>query len=385
MNQKQLNPGTSGFVPPTGDLPQVPVPGHKAVTFGQDKSFQKELQKRVDAYFETSGKPRRDSPWMYFKAGFFLLSFFSAYILLVFYVTNLWVALPLAVLIGLSTAGIGFNIMHDAGHGSLSRHGWVNNLMARSLDMIGGCAYLWHWKHGIFHHTWVNITGHDVDVEMNNLGRLTPHQPRLFFHRYQHWYIWFLYGLMAIKWQLLDDFRDLISGHIGPHRIKRPQGWSLLGIIAGKVVFFSLAFGIPLLFHPVIHVISFYLLISTVLGMVMGVVFQLAHCVEEADFQLPDSKTGRMEKGWAEHQVQTTVNFCRNNPLITFFLGGLNFQVEHHLFPKISHVNYPALSRVVRETCQEYGIPYHEHRTFLAGMASHFRWLRKMGQPTPAV
>jgi linoleoyl-CoA desaturase len=170
--------------------------------------------------------------------------------LLVFAVSVWWQALLLAVLLGLTMAGIGFNVQHDAGHHGYSNHPWVNKLMSLTLDMIGGSSYLWHWKHGVFHHTYVNITGHDTDIDLGALGRLTPYQRRLPFHRWQHLYLWPLYGLMAIKWHLYDDFHDTITGQIRGHRVPRPRGWDLATFLGGKAVFFTLAFGVPLLLHP---------------------------------------------------------------------------------------------------------------------------------------
>jgi linoleoyl-CoA desaturase len=127
-------------------------------------------------------------------------------------------------------------------------------------------------------------------------------------------------------------------------------------------------------------VLLFYAVVAGVEGIVMSVVFQLAHAVEEAEFpEQPD--TGRIEKHWAIHQVETTVNFARGSRVVSWLLGGLNFQIEHHLFPQISHVNYPAISKVVEQTCRDWGVRYVEHRSFWAGVASHFRWLRRMGTP----
>src|SRR5207249_10940549 len=103
-----------------------------------------------------------------------------------------------------------------------------------------------YWKHVVIHHTYVNVTGHDSDLNLGIFGRLTPHQPRLAFHRWQHLYLWPLYGLLAIRWQLVDDFRRLIAGRIGSHRIRRPTGADLVLLVAGKAIFFAWAFGIPL-------------------------------------------------------------------------------------------------------------------------------------------
>lgn len=350
-----------------------------SLKFGNDHAFHREVRRRVDDYFRTTGRRRRDCWQMYVKTAVFIAAFTASYVLLVFVAQSWWQGLLLAVLLGLSAAGIGINVEHDGGHQAYSSSPWVNKLMAMTLELIGGSAYLWKWKHVVFHHTYVNVTGHDTDIDLGILARLTPHQTRRSYHRWQHLYLWPLYGLLAIKWQLFDDFRKLITGRISTQRFPRPKGWELVIFVAGKVVFFTLAFAIPLHLHPVRAVLVFYAVAAGATGIVLSVVFQVAHCVEEAAFPLPRADSGRIEHAWAVHQAETTVDFARRSVVATWLLGGLNFQIEHHLFPKISHVNYPAISALVETTCREFGIPYAEHASFRAGIASHFRWLRRMG------
>ena len=355
----------------------------RRLKFGQGNDFHRELRRRVDEFFRSTGRKQRDCWQMYLKTAIFLASFVASYGLLVFVAETWWQAWPLTILLGLVSAGIGFNIQHDGGHHAYSSRPWINKLMAMSLDMLGGSSYVWAQKHNSVHHTYVNITGHDDDINIGFFGRLSPHQPRLRFHRLQHFYLWALYGLLPLKWQIYDDFRDVILGRIGEIRFPRPKGWDLATFIAGKAVFFSLAVVIPLLLHPAWEVLLFYVAASFVQGVVLSVVFQLAHCVEEADFPQPQQITGRIEAPWAVHQVETAVDFGRENRLLSWFAGGLNYQIEHHLFPGICHVNYPALSKVVEETSREFGVKYTENLTLRAGLASHYRWLRRMGMPAP--
>jgi linoleoyl-CoA desaturase len=351
-----------------------------ALKFGHDQAFQRELRRRVEEYFRTTGRRPRDCWQLYLKSALLLASFAALYVLLVFVVDTWWHGLPLAIVLGLLAAGIGFNIQHDGGHQAYSRSPRINKLTALTLELIGGSSYLWRWKHAVFHHTYVNITGHDTDIDLGILGRLSPHQKRLAFHRWQHIYLWPFYGLLAIKWQLVDDFRKLISGRIGSQRFPRPRGWELAIFVGGKAAFFTLAFAIPLLVHSPGPVVVYYVVAALVAGTVLSVVFQAAHCVEEAGFPLPDGQAGRMAHAWAVHQTETTVDFCRRSRVAAWLLGGLNFQIEHHLFPQISHTHYPAISRVVEETCRDFGIRYAEHASFRGALASHFRWLRRMGR-----
>src|SRR6266508_1788904 len=240
-------------VSPAGQPIRAAEPA-RSLTFGHDNAFQLELRRRVAEHFRTTGRRQRDCWQMYVKT---------------------------AILLGLFAAEIGFNIQHEGGHQAYSNLPWSNKLMAMTLELIGGSSYLWRWKHVVFHHTYVNITGHDTDIDLGLLARLTPHQKRRRYHRWQHLYLWPLYGLLAIKWQLVDDFRKLISGRISHQPFPRPTDWELVIFVAGKVIFFSVAFGIPLLFHSVGVVLSYYAVAGLVAGMALSVVFQVAHCVEQ--------------------------------------------------------------------------------------------------------
>jgi linoleoyl-CoA desaturase len=350
------------------------------VKFASDDLFLKVLRQRVDQMFETTGRRRRDCLQMYLKTAVIFGWFAVSYGFLVFWAANWWQATLLAISLGGSLACIGFAIQHDGSHCAYSRRRWVNNLMAISLDLIGGSSYYWQKTHNTVHHTFTNITGHDGDIDLGILGRLSPHQPRMGFHRLQHLYLWVLYGLVSIKWQLFDDFHSFFSGKNGRFKIARPKGWNLVVFVVGKLSFVTIAFVIPMLTHQWLPVLVFFLVASFIQGLLLSVVFQLAHCVEEADFPVPDSDA-EMENAWAVHQVATTVNFAPRNRLITWFTGSLNHQVEHHLFPKISHVNYPAISVVVEQTCGELGVKYSSHQTLRSSLWSHFRWLKKMGRP----
>jgi linoleoyl-CoA desaturase len=348
--------------------------------FNGDNAFQRELRRRVEDYFKRSGKKPRDSGRIYLKTAIILAAFVGSYVALVFFAVTWWQALLLSVALGIATAQIGFNIQHDAGHQAFSERRRVNKWMAMTLDLIGGSSYIWHWKHAHFHHTYVNIDGYDSDINLGALARFSPQQKRYWHHRWQHLYLWVLYGMTALSWHLHDDFRDVITGTVGKRRMPRPRGKDLAVFVLGKVVFFTLAFGLPLAFHSIGAVLLYYTVAAVAAGLLLALVFQLAHAVEEADFPIP-GEHGRMDTPWAVHQLETTANFSRDSRVITWLVGGLNFQVEHHLFPRICHVHYPAIAPIVEATCREYGLPYHANGSFGAGLASHYRWLRRMGRP----
>jgi linoleoyl-CoA desaturase len=350
--------------------------------FPKDAGFQAELGRRVAAYFTSTGRRERDCWSMYFKTAVIFAWCAASYALLVFAAQTWWQALPLGISLALGLGAIGFGIQHDGGHRAYSHRWWVNRLASWALDLMGASSYLWHFKHHIFHHTYVNVPGQDTDIDPGPVLRLSPHQPRRWFHRWQHLYVWPLYAISAPRWHLWGDFKEVVTGWMGPHRIPRPKGWDLVVFWAGKLWSIGLLLVLPMFFHPVWVVLLTYLLVTGLLGVVLSVVFQLAHCVGEADFPAPDPATRRMENAWAVHQVETTVDFARGSRVLCWYLGGLNFQIEHHLFPHLCHIHYSALSGIVEETCREYGVPYAAHPTFWAGLASHVRWLRRLGQAT---
>jgi linoleoyl-CoA desaturase len=353
------------------------------ISFDRDTGFQSALRQRVTEYFRSTGRRPRGCREVYVKTVILLTGFAVSYLLLVFVARTAAEGGLLAVLLGLCAAGIGMNVQHDGGHRAYSSTPWVNGLMAMTLELIGGSAYLWRWKHGVFHHAHVNVTGHDTDIDLGLLARLTPHQPWLAVHRWQHLYLWALYGLLVIKWQLVSDFHKLITGRMRTRSFPRPKGWDLVAFVAGKVVFFTLAFAIPLRFHSIGVVLSGYAVAAVVAGGLLSVVFQAAHCVDEVAFPVPPGGAGRMDRPWAIHQVETTADFARGSRITSWLIGGLNFQIEHHLFPRVSHVHYPALSALVEQTCREFGVRYMAFTSFRAAVKSHFRWLQRMGRSTP--
>ncbi len=363
-----------------GSAPSHPT-GPLKLEFGNDTTFQVELRRRVDELFRTAGRSKRGGWRMYLKTAIVLVWFAASYGLLVFAASTLWQGLVLSASLGLATAAIGFNIQHDGGHRSYSDRPWVNRLMAMTMDLVGGSSYVWYWKHAVIHHRYVNITGYDGDIDIGRLGRFSPHLPWRWYYRWQHLYLWPIYCFEAAKMQLLDSFRYIITGRLGRHRIPRPRGWDLVIFVAGKVVFFAWALVIPMLLHPVPVVLFYYVVASLVLGITMVLIFVMPHTAGSVDYPLPRPDTGRVERPWAVHQATVTLDFARRNRVLTWLLGGLNYHKEHHLFPLICHVNYPFMSKVLEDTCRDFGIPYREHDSFASGLAAHYRWLRQMGMP----
>jgi linoleoyl-CoA desaturase len=348
--------------------------------FENDTGFFRELKQRVDAYFDETGVRRRDNLQMYVKTAVILAWLGSSYGLLLFVAATWWQATLLSISLALAATAIGFSIQHDANHGAYSRNRIVNRMMAGTLDLMGASSYVWHWKHNIFHHTYTNLYGADEDINIGVFGRLSPSQPRRRIHRLQQFYLWLLYGFLFLKWQLFDDFKNIGQGRIAQNRFPRPRRSRLFEFVGGKLLFGTWAFVIPMLLHPWWCVLLLYACTAFIAAVMTSVVFQLAHCGEHTAFPTVPA-TGKVANTWAVHQVETTANFSPRNRLLTWYLGGLNYQIEHHLFPKICHVHYPRISGIVEAVCTKYGIRYHAHKSLLPAMSSHWRWLRQMGRP----
>lgn len=223
------------------------------------------------------------------------------------------------------------------------------------------------------------MAGLDADGDAGAFLRLAATQPRRWAHRWQWLYAWPLYGLFALKWWLADDWKELASGRVGGHPYQRPRGWDLALLVAGKAAFYGWSIALPLALHPTWAAVGLWLLASATAGVVLSGVFQLAHCVPDAAH--PDARGGlALAEDWATHQVRATVDFARGNRLLGWYVGGLNFQIEHHLFPKVSHVHYPALAPIVERVCRAHGVPYLARPTLRAAVRSNVTWLHALGR-----
>ena len=275
---------------------------------------------------------------------------------------------------------IGFCVQHDANHGAYFRTRRFNHLMGWTADaMLGISSYAWRVKHNVAHHTYTNVDGYDDDVTQTPFVRLVPTQTPRPWYRLQHLYVWPLYSLMVIRWQIGADITALIRGRIANSTLRMPRGWDLAGLVTGKALFIGWAVVAPLLFYPWWVVAIGYVGFTMITSLVTATTFQLAHCVEEAEFASAE-QLAAVKKQWAVHEVETTVDFCPRNPRLTWVLGGLNYQIEHHLFPRVAHTHYPRIAEIVRRNAVKHGIRYTAQPSLRAALGSHQRHLRTLGR-----
>lgn len=352
----------------------------RATFNNKQATFLPALKKDVDAYFKENNLPKTGNWKLFSKTILFLPLAVLLYFMLLFYPMAGWIAIILCAVLGLVLALIGFNVMHDACHGCYSSRPWVNEVLGYTLNLIGGNSFIWKQKHNILHHTYTNVDGLDDDVAVSPFLRLCSTQKWVPIHRIQHIYAPFLYSLNTIFWMTYQDFQKYFTQKV--YRTKLPNMSSKEHIIfwVSKVFYVLVYMVIPILVLGWKNWLIGYLVLNAVMGLGTSIIFQLAHVVEETEFSyvgIDDTIT--IENEWAVHQVKTTADFSPGSRVITFLAGGLNYQVEHHLFPRISHIHYPSISKIVKRKCEEFGIPYHISPTFFKAVHSHFRLIKQMG------
>ena len=338
--------------------------------------FSRLLNERAEIVLGDAAMMRRAYRVLWAKSALVMAWAAASYLLLLLVVTTPPAVIAASVSLGLAAAAIGFCVMHDANHGGYSTNRAVNRVAAHSLDLIGGSSYVWAVKH-LAHHTYTNVADHDPDIDALPFARFEPTQTRRPWHRYQHLYMWLLYAFVTVRWQWFTDASFLVRGSVGRSKFKRPRGWDLAGLLGGKALFVIWAVAIPLVLHTPVHVLLVFLCVSAVASLALTVTFQLSHCLEEAITAPSDGPLVRQE--WHIHQVEATADFAQRNAWIGWYIGGLNHQIEHHLFPRVPHTLHPKLADIVRRTSIECGIAYNEHPTVRAALRSHTRWLREMG------
>ncbi len=358
---------------------------YKPVKFASQKTdeFLHQLRARVKHHFKESQISTYGNREMVIKTIIILMMYLVPYTLVISgWISNAWLLLLFWLTMGGFKAAIGMAIAHDANHGAYSSNNHVNNAIGFLLNMVGGFDANWKIQHNRLHHSYTNIDGHDEDIAPGPVLRLHPEQPWYKHHRTQHLYAWFVYSLMTLFWVTGKDFRQLRRYHKTGMLGKRPGRYQKLlwKLIGTKALYFAYMLVLPLLLSPAPWwlTILFFILMHLAAGLTLASIFQLAHVMPSSEFPMPD-KDLRIESHWAVHQLETTTNFSQKSRIFSWFIGGLNFQIEHHLFPNICHIHYRQLSKIVAETAREYDLPYHVQGNFFQALGSHFRMLKMLG------
>ena len=357
----------------------------KAPTFSRldQNQFFRTLNKRVNDYFKENNLKKTGNWKLHLKTIIMFTLLFAPFIAIFFIPVSIWIYLLASVVIGIGMAGVGMNVMHDGNHGSYSTKNWLNKIMGGSIYILAGNVYNWQVQHNVLHHTYTNIPGHDEDLDAGRVIRFTKEAKWYSFHKFQHYYSIFLYGLLTINWCLTTDFKQMgayLKRKLSYGNTPNPKTlWT--GLVISKIVYFGFWIVLPLIFGTAswwVILLGFFIMHYTA-GLILSVVFQLAHIIDDTINPLPN-ENGEMENTWAIHQLFTTVNFAPKNWIVNYYTGGLNHQIEHHIFPNISHIHYDKIAEIVKQTAAECNLPYHEFKTTRAAIASHFKHLRELGR-----
>lgn len=354
-----------------------------APTFAKQDNlkFFRTLNSRVNNYFKENNIQKTGNWKLHLKAVILFAVFLTPYFLILTLNMPFWAQLLLNILMGVGMAGIGMNVMHDGNHGSYSSKSWINKIMGGSIYILAGNVHNWQVQHNVLHHTYTNIHGHDEDLDAGRIIRFTQNAEWHRFHKFQHYYSFFLYGLLTFNWALTTDFKQMKNYHKRKLSYGAPQSptklWTVLVIT--KIIYVLIWIALPMLLGVIWWkvVIGFFVMHYTA-GLILSIVFQLAHVVEETSNPVPN-EDGEIENTWAIHQLYTTANFAPKNKVINWFTGGLNHQIEHHIFPNISHIHYGKIAEIVKQTAIECNLPYHEFRTMRGAVIAHYKHLKDLG------
>ena len=349
-------------------------------------NFFRTLNSRVNKYFRENNIKRTGNWKVWLKTLIMFSLFLVPYALILTLNMTSWLQVILVFVMGIGMAGVGMNVMHDGNHGSFSNKDWINKLMGSSIYILAGNVYNWKVQHNVLHHTYTNIHGHDEDLDAGRILRFTKHAQWKWYHRFQHYYSILLYGLLTINWAITTDFVQMkryMKRKLSYGEFPNPFiNWSTL--VVSKVIYLGIWILLPILILKLSWwkiLIGFFLMHYTA-GLILSVIFQLAHIMDEAEMPMPEND-GSLKNTWAIHQLKTTVNFSPKNKFINWFTGGLNHQVEHHIFPNISHIHYGKIAEIVKKTAKEFNLPYNEFKTTRKAIIAHFNYLKLMGvKPT---
>lgn len=348
------------------------------------------LRKRTNAYFEENQISKHANANMIVKTIVMFALYFAPFLLMIFeVVTNPWAMLGLCAIMGIGAAGLGLGVQHDANHGAYSTNPRINRILSWSLNIVGGNAYTWKVQHNYLHHTYTNIHDLDEDIAGRGILRFSPFAELKPFHRFQYIYAFLLYAIGTLQWVTIKDFKQFkeYKERGMEKKVRANLKEELLLLIGFKVFYFLYIFVLPMVVLDITWYqwLAGFVCMHVFTGLILAMIFQVAHLMEETTHHDFPHDNGTIQNQWAIHQVETTANFATNSVFLNWFAGGLNFQVEHHLFPHICHVHYKAISKIVKETADEFEIPYNEEKTMFSALKSHIRLLKKLGRGEPVI
>lgn len=342
-----------------------------------DVQFATVLRHRLDGYFRDNQISRKGESRMAVKLaggfGFAFLTYLSLYL----FPMNDWQFFLLYLIHGMAQLFIFLNIAHDGNHYAISSNRTVSELLSYSFDLFGISSYIWRILHNTGHHQNINVCGEDEDVVARGYLRFTPSVKRRWIHRYQHIYAWFLYGLSTFDYVIVKDWDYFFfTSYRRVKGMKHPVK-EYVKLFGFKFFYYTYMLLLPVLIlhrHPLLVFAAFFTA-HFVIGLVAQFIFQTTHAIEASYF--PASRDD--VRNYVLHILATTADYATGPSAGDWFLGGLNHHVAHHLCPGVCHTHYPRLTRIVKETADEYGIPYRANATIWQAIGRHYSLLKFMG------
>ena len=341
-----------------------------------DDLFFRDLANRVNLFFKLNRLKKHANAQALAKA----VLLFSVYLFLqvyIFFADSLWLFYLCYMLSGILSIFVALNIGHDAAHNCFVKSKRLNNFLTDIFDLLGTSGYIWKEKHVFSHHAHVNIPRMDADIRESKLVRFFPDTKWEKINKYQYIYMWMLYPLYTFLWSFIWDFQDIFNYKISGKPQARIPKLQVFKILFYKFFFVARLIIIPALVLPFSWsaAITAFLIMSLSASVTITFVLVSAHVGEHNNFPEPNEK-GNMPTSWVRHQIITTCDFATNNKMLSHLFGCFNHHLAHHLFPNICHIYYPQLTRIVKKTCAEYGMPYMSNPSLIYAIRSHHTFLK---------
>jgi linoleoyl-CoA desaturase len=340
-------------------------------------SFPKVLRRRLDRFFAESKVSPKANPMMWIKIATGATVLFGSWIAIYALHPRSWAFIALYLLGGLAQTFLLLNIAHDSNHNAISSSPLVNKALNYAFDLCGINSYMWRILHHRGHHSCINLHGEDDALTGRGIFRFTPYEPRAWWHRFQHIYGLLFYAMFSLDYVFVRDFEAFFfPKHDYIKRTHHPLREYVI-LFASKAFYLTYMLVLPifLLHLPVLLVLGAFLLVHLVVGLSVSLVFQTTHTVDSTYFP---AERGEFDNG-VYHIFATTADYATDNPVVSFLTGGLNHHIAHHLCPFVCHTHYAPLTRIVKQTAAEFGIPYRQNRTMSGAIVRHLILLKQLG------
>jgi linoleoyl-CoA desaturase len=366
-------------IPEALDAADLVPPENSASTIepGSAATFPKVLRRRLETFFADADLSPKADPMMWGKIAVGMAVLAGSWIALYSLHPAAWAFMALYVLGGLAQTFLLLNIAHDSNHNAISSRPEINKSLNYVFDLCGISSYMWRILHHRGHHSCINLHGEDDAIEGRGLFRFTPHDPRKPLHRFQHIYALFLYAMFSLEYVFVRDFQSFFfPGHAYLTRTKHPVREYVV-LFAGKAFYLTYMLVLPIMVmkeSPLLVLAAFFI-VHLIVGLSVVLVFQTTHVIEDTYFPLHRSE---FENG-VYHVFATTADYATENPVVGWLVGGLNHHVVHHLCPYVCHTHYAPLTRIVKQTAEEFGVPYRQHATMTKAIWHHLQLLKQLG------